>query len=856
LTPAFVHTLDHFGSAVALVNAHGETRSYARLVAEADDFAAQLVGATGFVLIECRNSIATVTAMLGAWRAGLPVLLTKADDGEGTARLIDTYRPAWVVRQTGGGTALERGAEQPAAVHPDLALLLSTSGTTGATKLVRLSDGNVDANARSIGAYLGIRPDDRAITSLPLHYSYGLSVLNSHLAAGAALVLTERSAIEPEFRSLCETAGVTSIAGVPFTYELLERSDFVDWAPASLRTMTQAGGRLPAETAERFGAWMAGRGGRFFVMYGQTEATARMAFVDPATLLAKPGIIGKAIPGGEFSLVGDDGMPVAAPHVEGELVYRGPNVMMGYGEEAADLLRGSELAELRTGDLAMVDEDGDYRLVGRKQRFVKPFGLRVSLDAIEERLAAVGVTAMVTGDDALIAVALRGAASADDVRSQLADWFNLPEQLFDVAELTEFPVLANGKRDYRAVLEAAKRRQADAPPASEAGFLDLFRNAFPRKHVMAGDSFVSLSGDSLNYILIAAEIEHRLGALPDDWQDITIADLDARLAVGGEQPRSLVTRVDSEIALRAVAITAVVINHASDFPVGGGVDALFILVGFNLARFQFGAFTQGHFWSVVARFVPRVLVPYYVLMVAYALVGRPVSGASWLLVSNISGRFSSVLEPYWFIEALLQCLLIMALISSSGPLRRMASETPFRFALLLLGVAVVAKSVVPQLVDESQLWGRTPDQVFVLVAFGWAICLARTPGQRAAMLGVAAVMAVAQWSSLAEGFRPFVGSGLRGVWVLAATILLLYVRRIIVFPWLRKLLVALSAASFSIYLLHNIVIYLTYASSPNASPWIAIAAGIATGVAAHFGWLRFWRGAGWLRAKRGVAATA
>lgn len=243
-------------------------------------------------------------------------------------------------------------------------------------------------------------------------------------------------------------------------------------------------------------------------------------------------------------------------------------------------------------------------------------------------------------------------------------------------------------------------------------------------------------------------------------------------------------------------------------------------------------------------------------MVAYALVGRPVSGASWLLVSNISGRFSSVLEPYWFIEALLQCLLIMALISSSGPLRRMASETPFRFALLLLGVAVVAKSVVPQLVDESQLWGRTPDQVFVLVAFGWAICLARTPGQRAAMLGVAAVMAVAQWSSLAEGFRPFVGSGLRGVWVLAATILLLYVRRIIVFPWLRKLLVALSAASFSIYLLHNIVIYLTYASSPNASPWIAIAGGIATGVAAHFGWLRFWRGAGWLRAKRGVAATA
>lgn len=852
MTPAFVHTLDSYGDAPALLDAHGAARSYRALANDAAEIAAQLAGPAGFVLIECRNSIATITAVMGSWQAGRPVLLTRADDADGTARLTATYLPAWLVRQGDSGVVVERGAADPAAVHSDLALLLSTSGTTGATKLVRLSASNVDANARSIGDYLGIKADDRAITSLPLHYSYGLSVLNSHLAAGAALVLTDASAIDPEFRRLCESAGVTSIAGVPHSYELYERSGLLEWAPASLRTMTQAGGRLPPDTASRFGAWMAARGGRLFVMYGQTEATARMAFVDPDVLLTKPGIIGRPIPGGSFSLIDDDGKLVTQPDCEGELVYRGPNVMMGYAEQAADLARGAELDELRTGDLAMVDTDGDYRLVGRKQRFVKPFGLRVSLDAIETHLVADGVAAMATGDDSLIAVAVRGDIAPDAVRRQLSLWLKLPEALFDVVRVADFPLLSSGKRDYRSLLTKAQSRKREG--ADSFSFLGLYQAAFPRRNVVSEDSFVSLAGDSLNYVLIASEIEDRLGALPDGWEEWTIADLDSR--AGTAPAPGLVARVDSEIALRAAAITAVVINHASDWPVGGGVDALFMLVGYNLARFHYGAFTGGQFWSVLARFVPRILIPYYLLMLAYALAGRPMAVESWLLVSNVTGRFGNVLEPYWFIEAFFQCLVIMALIGSVSSLRRWAAAAPFSFAIALLGAALILKTVLPQLFDETKLWGRSPDQVFVLLALGWGMRVARTSAERVMLLGVAILFAVAQWSSLAGDFRPFVGSGLRGLWILAAALLLLYVRRIIILAPLRRMLVALSAASFSIYLLHNVVIYALNAAMPAIGPAAVIAVAMAAGVAVHFTLPMLRRGARMLQWRSNGAATA
>ena len=657
MTPGFIAHLANFGDATALRDDAGVQLSYRALAAAVADFAERLAGPPGFVLIETRNTIDTVVAIYGAMAAGRATLLTKAADDTGFARLADIYRPASIVRQGAKALRVEAGSDDPAAVHHELALLLSTSGTTGATKLVRLSGDNVDANARSIADYLGITPSDCALANLPLHYSYGLSVLNSHLLAGASVMLTEQAISAPGFRALCERAPITSMAGVPYSYELLEAARFCDWAPPTLRTMSQAGGRMPPEQVLAWHDWLADRGGRLFIMYGQTEATARMAYVDPAVLSQKPDAIGRAIPGGTLSLIDEAGEPVTAAGAEGELIYSGPNVMLGYAEQASDLARGRDIAVLHTGDLAVRDADGDFRLVGRKQRFVKPYGLRVSLDAIEAKLAADGIRAMAAGDDGLIAIAATGHVGPASLRADLARWLSLPENLFDVVVLPEFPMLASGKRDYKSILGAAQLRRMSAKGLDTRGkgFAAQF-SAILGREVQQSDSFISLHGDSLSYVNVLIAIDEYLGKVPDNWESLTVAELDAlSLAAPVATPR-WIKPFDTEVVLRALAIMAVVLVHAKFRIVSGGADALIILAGYNLARFNKGRLTAGLGWEIFENFVKRIILPFYFILLLYTIFRESPGITAFLLVDNLSSdpeRLRTILAPFWFIQALL-----------------------------------------------------------------------------------------------------------------------------------------------------------------------------------------------------------
>ena len=272
----FASGLDRFGDKIALIGDGDEPMSYSALASAADAFLAKLGSRPQLLIIEAMNDRATMVALLGALRGRHPVILT-APGGDAKSDLALRFGASAVVR---GGNQVSTGYQSPP-MHPNLAVMLSTSGTTGSTKLVRLSHDNLAANAIAIAEYLEITHEDRAITSLSPHYSYGLSVLTSHLASGAAIVLNDHSVADLDFRNACIERAITSIAGVPYSYELLERVGFRDWAPQSLRTMTQAGGSLSPLIAARFGAWSEERGVRFFVMYGQTEATARIAYVPP-----------------------------------------------------------------------------------------------------------------------------------------------------------------------------------------------------------------------------------------------------------------------------------------------------------------------------------------------------------------------------------------------------------------------------------------------------------------------------------------------------------------------------------------------------------------------------------------------
>lgn len=386
----------------AVIDNRGHVLSHAQLKAAGSRLACA-VGDRCLVFSMCQNSLGSLVGYTGflANRV-VPAMLRRDPDTDNLSRLLERYAPRFIwtdradlarypdctpVHEDFGYVLLRTPYDSAVPLHEDLALLLTTSGSTGSPKFVRQSHANLQANTASIVEFLGLDPSDRAITTLPMNYTYGLSILNTHLAVGATVLLTDRTLMQKEFWSFFKEQGATSFGGVPYTYEILKKLRFFRMDLPSLRTMTQAGGRLAPELHREFARFAADTGRRFVVMYGQSEATARMSWLPPERSLEKCGSIGIAIPGGRFELIDSQGQVIDQPDSTGELVYFGDNVTLGYAESAEDLARGDERGGvLATGDLARRDAEGYYYIVGRKNRFLKIFGNRVGLDEVERLL--------------------------------------------------------------------------------------------------------------------------------------------------------------------------------------------------------------------------------------------------------------------------------------------------------------------------------------------------------------------------------------------------------------------------------------------------------------------------------------
>lgn len=461
-------------SACALYDSHTKRAwSYAELCDTVHKTAAIFASKKkALFFLFCRNDAASVIGYLGTIEAGHAVaLLDEELAPEFKKRLIDLYQPEFILgsvptvnlgieRMEGAYSETSVGdpplyvwssdSRRIDSIHPELALLLSTSGSTGTPKFVRLTQRNVESNARSIQSGLQITDKEKPITSLPIHYSYGLSVVNSHLAAGAAIVLTNLGLMSPDFWSIFREQACTSWAGVPYSYQILKRLDLNKLNIPSLRTLTQAGGKLHTDMVAHFHDLMAERGGRFYVMYGQTEATARICILPSEMLPAKLGSAGRPIENGALAVEAEVGV-TDLPGVTGEVYYRGPNVMMGYANGRADLSAGNELnGTLRTGDLGYLDSDGYLFLTGRRKRDAKVLGLRLNMDEVEEMLRPYGPTAVIAGDEKLIIYCEHGDNQTfSQYAKELSTRLKIHIGAFEFRRITQLPLNANGKINYQ-----------------------------------------------------------------------------------------------------------------------------------------------------------------------------------------------------------------------------------------------------------------------------------------------------------------------------------------------------------------------------------------------------------------------
>lgn len=455
--------LGHNGQKLAVIQSNGKSITYRDLVYESDSFGSA-IGSRTLIFSLCSNTIDSLVGYVGCLRNGIvPVLLDSQLNADLLDNLIRTYEPAyiwlpeemlknspWKSCYSYGSYVLARtGYEIDIPLYAELGLLLTTSGSTGSPKLVRQSYRNLKANTESICDYLRIIDIDRPVTTLPMSYTYGLSIINSHLYKGATILMTEYTLMQKEFWKFLKDNNATTFGGVPFTYQMLKRLRFFNMNIHSLKYLTQAGGKLSYELSYEFASKCIEKGIKFIVMYGQTEATARMSYLPAEHAIDKCGSMGIAIPGGEFWLQNDDGEIIVDNNTVGELIYRGDNVTLGYAQCKSDLALSDERkGVLVTGDMAIRDIDGFYSIVGRKKRFIKIFGSRVNLDETERLLQDKGYSCACCGIDDRMSIFTEDMGKEEEIHKKLSSLLNLNMTAFVVKYIPAIPKNESGKILY------------------------------------------------------------------------------------------------------------------------------------------------------------------------------------------------------------------------------------------------------------------------------------------------------------------------------------------------------------------------------------------------------------------------
>lgn len=409
-------------------------------------------GIRPLLMIKCSISYETVIGYTASLKARIPVIMC---DEISARSVMASYRPYYIWQrsslaepygyETVGsmlGYTLYRGMKCPDyTISDELALLLSTSGSTGSSKFVRISYDNIKYNTESIVKALRIDNTGRAGLLLPLNYTYGLSIVNTYLYARGSLIIGGSSVMQRDLWEYFIECGGNAVCGVPDTYEMLRMMKILEREDLNIKLATQAGGALRTGTEKYMLELAYRRGFDWAVMYGQTEATARMTCHFLNENPEQIGSVGRVIPGGSITI--DDG----------EIVYRGPNVSMGYADGYKDLTSGDDNhGILHTGDLGRMDENGFLYITGRMKRFAKVSGNRVNLDELEkivEHYCGVRSACTERNGRVLVVIDVPETVWSAGIKNSISEVTGINKRLIDVRFVNSIPVNPSGKTDYR-----------------------------------------------------------------------------------------------------------------------------------------------------------------------------------------------------------------------------------------------------------------------------------------------------------------------------------------------------------------------------------------------------------------------
>ncbi|MCH5221512.1 MAG: AMP-binding protein [Muribaculaceae bacterium] len=449
-------------SAIAAIDSDGNALSYGEIILLAKTIEKDIKPRSLFFILT-ENNIGGIAWIIASIISGnVPLILNAHIERELLESLIKTYDPEFICSADNNlhsgeesvlskyGYNIKATGAKNCTMHHSLSHLLPTSGSTGSPKLVRHKYDNIEAAATNISTFFRLSSDDRPLLVLPLYYTMGLSVVFSHLKVGAKILITDRKMTDPIFWKFMKEESATSFTGVPFSYEILDKMRFLRMKLPELTLLTQGGGKMERDLNLKFAEFCRDNGKRWVATYGQSEGTARMAWLPEEFAISKLGSIGIAVPNGELFLRDNNGEIIESSPATGELCYRGKNVTMGYATQRNDLELGDERnGVLYTGDIAFRDTEGFYFIKGRMARFLKIYGNRVGLDECEQIIRRhVDCECACTGTDEKIIVYLTNTDDIQAASQALIAALRLPANVIEIRHIKALPKNDAGKILY------------------------------------------------------------------------------------------------------------------------------------------------------------------------------------------------------------------------------------------------------------------------------------------------------------------------------------------------------------------------------------------------------------------------
>lgn len=444
---------------IAAKDSYGNCLRYGDILHLADEIRNSVKPRSLFFILTENNVGGIAWVMASILSGNVPLILNAHTDSDLMSSLVETYRPEFICSpvgngneyiKTGYGYGLTFTGNESCEMDARLSHLLPTSGSTGSPKLVRHKYENIEAAGLNISTFFRLSEHDRPLMVLPLYYTMGLSMVFSHLKVGATVLITDLKMTDPAFWRFLKEERATSFTGVPFSYEILDKMRFTRMKLPDLTLLTQGGGKMPTELNLKFAEYCRDNGKRWVATYGQSEGTARMAWLPEEYAISKMGSIGIAVPNGHLYIRDNDGRIIEDSPATGEMCYRGKNVTMGYARCREDLSFGDERdGFLPTGDIAYRDADGFYFIKGRMGRFLKIFGNRIGLDECEHILkSCVTCECACTGDDSKMIVYLTDGTQTDIALGVLLKSIKIPANVIEFRILDSLPKNEAGKILY------------------------------------------------------------------------------------------------------------------------------------------------------------------------------------------------------------------------------------------------------------------------------------------------------------------------------------------------------------------------------------------------------------------------